>query len=173
MTIGAGGINLTRTSAIALGEIGNLVWEDLDADGVKDSTETGIGGVTLDLYLDKNGNGKVDPGDTLVGSTVTAADGSWPLAACRRTRRRQRPVRGRCDRRSRDTGRLVHSLGEAGLNNNSQTDPYAVTLTSAAPSNLTADFGYYVKPAALGQPRGSTALPARRTHPEDTGDPRG
>ena len=43
-----------------------------------------------------------------------------------------------------------HSLGTAGQNNNSQTDPYAVTLTPAAPNNLTADFGYYVLPAAIG-----------------------
>ena len=34
--------------------------------------------------------------------------------------------------------------------NNSQVDPYAVSLRPAAPNNLTADFGYYVEPAAIG-----------------------
>ena len=43
-----------------------------------------------------------------------------------------------------------HSLGTAGLNNNSQIDPYAVTLTPGAPNNLTADFGYYILPGAVG-----------------------
>jgi hypothetical protein len=43
-----------------------------------------------------------------------------------------------------------HSLGTAGLDDNSQVDPYAVTLTPGAPGNLTADFGYYVQPGALG-----------------------
>ncbi len=43
-----------------------------------------------------------------------------------------------------------HSLGTAGVDNNSQPDPYAVTLTPGAPNNVTADFGYYVKPGAIG-----------------------
>jgi hypothetical protein len=67
-----------------VGRIGNLVWEDLNADGVyqPDGTdglpgtaddEKPIGGVTVDLYRDLNGNGKVDPGEPLVGSAVTAS----------------------------------------------------------------------------------------------------
>ncbi len=44
-----------------------------------------------------------------------------------------------------------HSLGTAGLDNNSQTDPYPVSIGNGEPlENYTADFGYYVKPAALG-----------------------
>ena len=43
-----------------------------------------------------------------------------------------------------------HSLGTPNTDNNSQTDPYAVTLTPGAPNYLFADFGYYVKPACLG-----------------------
>ncbi len=39
--------------------------------------------------------------------------------------------------------------GTAGPNNHSQRDPYAVTLAQGA-ENLTADFGYYVLPAAVG-----------------------
>ena len=62
------------------GSIGNLVWQDSNADGVSvgpngpdglpgtDDDEPGIEGVTIDLYLDSDGNGVIDPGEPLVGS---------------------------------------------------------------------------------------------------------
>jgi hypothetical protein len=48
--------------------IGDLVWEDLDGDGIQDPGEEGIGGVTVRLF---NGAG------TEVGSTVTDDDGAY------------------------------------------------------------------------------------------------
>jgi len=48
--------------------IGNFVWEDLDADGVQDPGEGGIGGVTVRLF---------DAEGTQVGSTVTDGDGAY------------------------------------------------------------------------------------------------
>jgi len=107
--------------------------------------------VTLDLYWDLNGNGVIDPGEPRVGSTTTAPDGSYLFGGL--------PT----DDGSGDAQYVVvvtdtagvldgwwHSLGIAGQDNNSQTDPYAVTLTPAVPNNTTADFGYFIKPAGLG-----------------------
>jgi protocatechuate 3,4-dioxygenase beta subunit len=48
--------------------IGDLVWEDLDADGVQDAGEPGIPGVTVELY-DCQGN--------LVETAVTGANGEY------------------------------------------------------------------------------------------------
>ncbi|CAG0123806.1 partial Serine-aspartate repeat-containing protein D, partial [Rhodocyclaceae bacterium] len=48
--------------------IGNLVWEDKNANGVQDAGETGIGGVTVKLL---NGSG------TLLASTTTDANGNY------------------------------------------------------------------------------------------------
>jgi hypothetical protein len=48
--------------------IGDRVWEDLDADGVQDPGEPGIGGVTVRLF---------DDSDTELASTVTNADGKY------------------------------------------------------------------------------------------------
>ncbi len=48
-------------------EIGNRVWNDTNADGIQDATETPIAGVTVDLYQ----------GASLVGTAVTGADGSY------------------------------------------------------------------------------------------------
>ncbi|MDR7545584.1 MAG: SdrD B-like domain-containing protein, partial [Armatimonadota bacterium] len=152
VTIGAGGINLDQDFGyVGVGTVGNLVWEDGNADGLWQPSEAGIGGVTLDLYWDLNGNGQVDPGEPRVGTTTTDAAGSYLF--------RGLPV----DDGGGDAQFVVvvtdvagvlagywHSLGRPGVDNNSQADPYGVTLTPTAPSDLTADFGYYVRAACLG-----------------------
>jgi len=48
--------------------IGDRVWEDLDADGIQDQGEPGIGGVTVHLFGDSG---------TELGSTVTDDDGKY------------------------------------------------------------------------------------------------
>ena len=51
---------------------GDLVWSDADGDGVRDPGEPGLGGVTVSLYGDVDGDGDMD---TL--TTTTASDGSY------------------------------------------------------------------------------------------------
>ena len=51
-------------------EIGNLVWNDLDGNGIKDSGETGVEGVTIRI----TGNG-------FLGSTTSNANGIYILPA--------------------------------------------------------------------------------------------
>ena len=50
-------------------EIGNYVWEDTDSDGIQDACESGIQGVTVELY-DAAGTG-------LIASTTTDANGQY------------------------------------------------------------------------------------------------
>ena len=52
--------------------IGDRVWYDTDMDGVQDAGETGVAGVTVNLYT-----GAGDP----AGSTITAGDGSYGFIA--------------------------------------------------------------------------------------------
>ncbi|MFM7073461.1 MAG: SdrD B-like domain-containing protein, partial [Planctomycetota bacterium] len=60
--------------------IGDFVYYDGNRNGTQESFEQGIGGVTLDLYLDSNGNGLVDAGETAIATTVTATGtGSQPV----------------------------------------------------------------------------------------------
>ena len=51
-----------------LASIGDFVWNDVNADGIQDAGELGIGGVTVDLY---------DGGGNFIATTTTAADGSY------------------------------------------------------------------------------------------------
>jgi len=62
-------------------EINSVVWHDTDSDGVIDGSEPGISGVTLELYDDINGNGLIDGGDALLGTTMTAADGAFSFTS--------------------------------------------------------------------------------------------
>ena len=48
-------------------EIGNRVWTDTDRDGIQDAGESGINGLTVDLY----------EGSTIVGTTTTDANGEY------------------------------------------------------------------------------------------------
>jgi len=57
--------------------IGNYVWNDLDADGTQDDGDTGINGVTVNLYVDADGDGIAEPNaddGAPVATTVTADD---------------------------------------------------------------------------------------------------
>ena len=60
---------------------GDLVWVDVNGNGLRDPGEVGLGGVTVLLYSDTNSNGRYDDGtDTLVATTTSAADGSYSFA---------------------------------------------------------------------------------------------
>ena len=147
-----------------LGSIGNKVWEDTDADGIfepdgadgipgTDDDEIPIEGITLDLYRDLDGNGQVDPGEPLVGSATTDANGMYLFDNL--------PLDDYVVDVTDEDGILNgywHSLGnqDASTNggndpmDNSKEDPFAVTIDMTTPDNLNVDFGYYVQPAAVG-----------------------
>lgn len=63
---------------VTTSRVGDLIWNDSNGDGVKDSNENGIGGVTVALYWDLNGNGTIDSGETDIRATATtASDGIY------------------------------------------------------------------------------------------------
>ncbi len=55
-------------------ELGNLVWLDLNNNGVAEMGEAGIANVVVELWIDADGDGAKD---TLVDSTTTDADGHY------------------------------------------------------------------------------------------------
>jgi fimbrial isopeptide formation D2 family protein/uncharacterized repeat protein (TIGR01451 family) len=117
--------------------IGGTIWNDVNANGVLDAGEAGIGGVTV-VLRDSSGN--------VVGTTTTDASGNYSFTSLPDGTytvdvvNQSAPIIGDW-----------HSTGpNPGADNNSQTDPYTVTVTGGQ-SNTTADFGYYNGlPAGLG-----------------------
>ncbi|MBN2550005.1 MAG: hypothetical protein JXB15_12655, partial [Anaerolineales bacterium] len=57
--------------------LGDLVWTDTNGDGIKDTGESGLNGVTVKLYWDKNGDGELDDGDVYYGSTDSYNDATF------------------------------------------------------------------------------------------------
>ncbi len=158
VTIAAGGINLLQdfgyTPTSNPGSIGNLVWIDANGDGTKDGGEAGINGVTLDLYYDSNGNGQVDPGEPKIGSTTTAGGGAYLFSNLPTADNGAGPTGADYIVDVTDVNGVLagywHSLGTPKTNNQSQADPYAASISTGAPNNLTADFGYFITPGAVG-----------------------
>lgn len=79
--------DVTNPGAGATGAIGDRVWIDADGDGVQDAEELGLGGVTVTIYYDPDGNGVYDTvypnardgnGNLLPsGATTTGANGNY------------------------------------------------------------------------------------------------
>ncbi|NPA90164.1 MAG: DUF11 domain-containing protein, partial [Chloroflexi bacterium] len=126
----------TVHSSYLPGSIGDTVWHDVNGDGVRDAGEPGIGGVTVDLYVDVNMNGIIDAEDKMVGRETTDENGHY-LFENLITDHYLVTV---SDIHGALAG-MTKTSGTVGEDNNSQPDPYPVHLGNGE-SNLTADFGY-------------------------------
>ncbi len=72
-----GGGTFYAPADLQFASIAGFVWEDVNANGVRDSGERGFGNVSVDLVLDANGNGVRDPGERAVLQATTANDGAY------------------------------------------------------------------------------------------------
>ncbi|NJP06540.1 MAG: DUF11 domain-containing protein [Chloroflexaceae bacterium] len=59
--------------------LGNLVWEDIDNDGLVGNNEAGIDGITVNLYFDANANGTLDTSEATAVATTVTSDGGYYL----------------------------------------------------------------------------------------------
>jgi subtilisin-like proprotein convertase family protein/uncharacterized protein (DUF2141 family) len=115
--------------------ISGTIWNDTNADGTL--TEAGrFDGVTV-VLRDSSGD--------IVATTTTTGGGNYSFTNL---------PDGTYSIDVTDTGNVLNGYwkstgGNPGSDNNSQIDPYTVTV-SGGQTNTTADFGYYVIPAALG-----------------------
>jgi len=109
--------------------IGDFVWSDADSDGIQDLGEPGIGGVTLDLLADLDGDYNWDD---VIATTTTTADGFYHFMNVA-------PGNYKVD--VTDTGNVLsgYSLTSGP---HSSVDPSRVILMAAGDKFVTADFGY-------------------------------
>lgn len=117
--------------------IGGTIWNDLDADGYLDDEETGRYENVSVVLRDANGD--------IVATTVTDENGYYMFTGL---------PDGTYSVDVIDTYNILngtwHSTGGTpGADNNSQNDPYTVSV-SGGETNTTGDFGYFIEPAALG-----------------------
>gem|GEM_PF-2088673 len=125
-----------------LNSLSGTVWEDLDADGTLSAETMFFGGVTIDL-LDAAGN--------LVSTTTTDSAGDYSF---------DNLPDGVFTVDVTDEANVLDGYWKSDgpndtANNNSQDDLYVVNLDNAGTSaagvtNETADFGYYILPADIG-----------------------
>lgn len=135
ISVVAGAVNLAQDFGYqGTNTLSGTIWNDLNADGLL-ASETGLAGVTVALY-DANGN--------LVGTTKTDSSGNYSFANL---------PNGAYTVDVTDENNVLngywHSLGTPNTDLNSQTDLLTVSLTGGTTISY-ADFGYYVKPASVG-----------------------
>ena len=59
------------------GAIGDTIFWDVNGNGLQDAFETGVSGVVVTLYYDRNTNGVYDGGDSLANSSLTSSNGVY------------------------------------------------------------------------------------------------
>lgn len=127
--------NGTATATIPVlnyASLGNFVWEDTNRDGVQDSNEPGLAGVTVTLYL----NGSA------IASTTTTAGGLYSFTGLIPGPDNQYVV-GFTNPPDTYTATLVNQGGDGALDSDAVGGLTApVTLTSGE-NNPTLDAGYY------------------------------
>lgn len=119
------------------GSIGDTVFVDSDSDGIHDSGEAGIALITVTLYEDSDGDGKITAADAVIGTTVTDVNGNYLFADLA-------PGDYLVDVDGTDA-QLPTELAVDGITTlnyiPTSSDPHAVTL-SAGEAYDAADFGF-------------------------------
>jgi hypothetical protein len=138
-----------------LGSIGNKVWEDTNADGIRDDGEVPIEGLTIDLYRDLNGDGIVNPNEPFLGTQTTDENGMYlfdnlPLGDYIVD---VTDVNGILNGywQSLSPNQDVTTSNGNDVADNSKIDGVQVTIGNGFPNdNLNVDFSFYKDPAAIG-----------------------
>ena len=124
--------------------IGNLVFNDVNKNGVFDAGDGALGGVSVTLIRDSNGNGQWDAGEpplaTVTSDTSLGANnGNYLFPGV---------PQGRYLVHVSDTNGVLldwtkSPLGAQSADGANKADPYAVNLATPGSCELRADFGYY------------------------------
>jgi hypothetical protein len=107
------------------GSIGNLIWNDLNGDGIQDAGEPGLPGVKVTVTT-------VIGGATVTLSTVTGADGSYSLVGL--------PLGSWTV--TVDPLTLPAGVSQTGDPDATKDNAATVVLTALVPASTTQDFGY-------------------------------
>ena len=127
-----------------LGTIGNLVFLDANKNGIFGLGDAVIGGVSVDLIHDTDGDKTWDAGEPIIATVTTnsslgANNGNYLFTGV--------PAGDYLVHVSDTNGVLLDYaksiLGDQALDNRNKADPYAIELVNPGDNDLRADFGYY------------------------------
>ncbi len=122
------------------GRIGDQVFLDTNANGIFDPGEQGIPNVGVVVFIDLNANGSIDPSEPSLPTIFTSVNGQYSFTGL--------DLNNQYIVRIDDVNDvLIEYTATTGPNpgaNNNSKNPfgYAITLSSSARVNLTADFGF-------------------------------
>ena len=136
------------------GVIGNQIWRDVTGgtSGVFDpATDQPLAGVTVDLWLDTNGNGVIDAGiDNFLRRTTTDTNGEYEFLGLEPENYivEISDISGVLTgyTPASFTGTPADGTSKADTNDDDVLDVYAATITAGAPVDFTADFGFEPAP---------------------------
>ncbi len=79
LSIAAGGLGIGDFSYCRAGtlSVGDVLFYDVNANGVQEPEDDGINHVNVYLYQDENGNGFIDAADAYIATALTATNGSY------------------------------------------------------------------------------------------------
>ncbi|MFM8387797.1 MAG: SdrD B-like domain-containing protein, partial [Actinomycetota bacterium] len=142
VTGGANDTTLDFGFVLPLVSVGNLVWKDTNGDGIKDSGEPGISGVTVTITK-ADGTPVVDAAGRTVTTTVTDADGEYLFENL--------PV-GQYIVSVATPATLTPTIAGAGTTSTDSSTGSATStvLTTNGASDLTLDFGFVDLPVTVG-----------------------
>ncbi len=127
--------------ASSLGSVGDLVFHDVNGDGVRQPNESGIESVLVELWLDTDNDGVITPGvDNLVRSTRTDVNGEYEFGGVTPEDYLVRPAPQNFQSGGVLEGTNATS-GTAGSNNNAQAIPLPLSVDSGNLNPNFADFG--------------------------------
>ncbi len=155
-TLGPTQIDLTRDfGVIGNGTIGNQVFIDYNNNGKYDTGDSGVEGVTIDLYRDFNGNGKVDPNEPVVKTTTTDNKGQYEFDHLVTGDTTGVPYIVVVTDTSGKLTTLTYVPGDGSQDDNQSKPPtgYLVSLTPVVPNRPDADFGYKPNPEVITPPK--------------------
>ncbi len=130
------------------GSIGDQVFHDVNGNGVRETGESGIEGVTVELWLDVNNDNIITPGiDNLIRTETTDVNGEYEFGGVAQEDYLVRLAPADFGAGSVLEG-TVPTAGTPGLNDNAQPSPLPLSITPANQNPLYADFGV-TAPAAI------------------------
>jgi hypothetical protein len=123
--------------------VGNLVWNDLDRDGVQDAGEPGLAGVTMSITK-ADGTAVTDVDGNRVTSTVTDANGAYSFSNL--------PPGSYKVTASTPSGfdPTLAGVGSDRTVDSSTGTATSATLSTNGSSDMSLDFGFYAKKVSIG-----------------------